>query len=330
MGGVVPPLLNQSLCTNAPTIQRRLHLTLDKRPQTLPQEMKSLANMLVVGGVHEIGALRSCLHISTISGPVDKRACHGGWGVIQPSGMEVVMSDHRLVITDRFWQRWPRCFPARLRIVALRQETTVCFSKLFSGRCAPAPPGEICRMASAHGTARSDAFDAGQPAVWFSGCSRPPVAILIWRSCSSTALLPRFTRKPLGQKGRQAPVHGPLPRRADKEDRGTGGGPGQSGVLPPATRTKPTRAKGWDATDQLSHLRGTARIGAPPTEKPTSSAIGSRISLPEARSIGALPLIVTKPTAAIPLTGISWQPFSHHGTSLLSTGPRNHVKALPR
>ena len=88
------------------------------------------------------------------------------------------------------------------------------------------------------------ASGAGPPVVCCSGCSRPSGAIPIWNTCPSTAPLSRFTSKPLGQKGQSAPVYGPLLRRADNEDGGAGGRSGQSGALPPATRTESREQRG--------------------------------------------------------------------------------------
>jgi len=61
---------------------------------------------------------------------------------------------------------------------------------------------------------------------------------------SSTAPLSRFTRKPPGQEGGLGTCAWAFPGRADKEDHGAGGRPGQSGALPPATRTEPREQRG--------------------------------------------------------------------------------------
>ena len=50
------------------------------------------------------------------------------------------MREHHFLITDRLWRRIAPCFQVRLRIVVLPQETTICFSKLFSGECARDAP----------------------------------------------------------------------------------------------------------------------------------------------------------------------------------------------
>lgn len=147
------------------------------------------------------------------SGPEDARAC----------GQKILPSRLCCVSTLRSCQ-------ARLGIVALPQGTTVCFScfsKLFSGEWAPVRLGGIYPPAWGIGTVSWAASGAGQPMVCCSGCSRPSAAILIWSICFTTAPLFRFTRKLLGQKGRLAPVHGPLLGRADNEDRGAGGRSGQ-------------------------------------------------------------------------------------------------------
>lgn len=85
----------------------------------------------------------------------------------------------------------------------------------------------------------------------FQRLFQPSAAIPIWRMGPLTGRLSRFTRKPLGQRGHSAPIHWPLPRRADDEDRGTGGRPGQSRSLPPATRTEPREQRG---STTISHL----------------------------------------------------------------------------
>ena len=116
--------------------------------------------------------------------------------------------------------------------MALPHQTTTCFSKPFSGESARVHLGGIYPLTSEIGPASWAAAGAGQPAVWFSGCSRLSVAILIRRMCSSTARLSRFTGKPPVKRGAPSASPWPLLRHCDNEDRGPGGRPGQSGWLP--------------------------------------------------------------------------------------------------
>ena len=119
-------------------------------------------------------------------------------------GKEVAMGEHRVVITDRPWQR---IAPAPLvpgkatdRGVSAG-DNRLFLEAVFRGRWAAAPPGESDPLVSGRGTVRCATAAVGPAAVWLRGCSSPPAALPLWRSCPAPAPLSLFTRTLLVEKG---------------------------------------------------------------------------------------------------------------------------------
>ena len=134
------------------------------------------------------------------------------------------------MIPDRLWRPIAPLLPGKATDRGVTARDNRLFSKLFCGRCAPAPPGQTCHLASGTGTVSS----AG--CRWWagSGVFQRMFASLRGDPDLEYVLIDGTIvpvhQQAAGAKGHAAPVHWPLPRRADNR-RGAGGRGGQAGAL---------------------------------------------------------------------------------------------------